>query len=187
MGDEALNKYAIIGIIAVVALSSALAFLSGRMYQEGVYRSHYQELLNGWLFYGDLLFKMNLTSMEPTISIDDVVIVENVADVGAINVGSYGDIIVFYKPKTMANSVDALITHRAINRATRNGVTYFRTKGDANTTSDFWTSDYRGEEYSWQGMVSEKLLVGKVVDIVPSSFLLEDSVPYMCAGARIVQ
>lgn len=180
--DKALNKSVIIAIFATVALASGLVFLACMTFQERLYRLYYRELLDGWLFYGDLLFKMNLASMAPTIDIDDVIVIKNTTDVSEINVGTYGDIIVFYKPKTTANSSDSLIVHRAINKVTYNEVTYFRTKGDANTTSDLWPSDYRGEEYSWQGMISEKLLIGKVIDTIPSNVLSEDSVPYPPSG-----
>jgi len=173
-----MKKYVLIEIFVTVALASALVFFACVTFQERLYRLYYHELLDGWLFYGDLLFKMNLGSMEPTINLADVVVIKNTTDVSEINVGIYGDIVVFYKPKITANSSDSLIVHRAINKVTHNGVTYFRTKGDANTTSDSWPSDYRGEEYSWQGMISEKLLIGKVVDIIPSSVLSEDSIPY---------
>ena len=177
-----MKKYVLIAIFATVALASGLVFFACVTFQERLYRLYYRKLLGGWLFYGDLLFKMNLGSMEPTIDIDDVVVIKNTTDVSEINVGTYGDIIVFYKPKITADSTDVLIVHRAINKGTHNAVTYFRTKGDANTTSDSWPSDYRGEEYSWQGMISEKLLIGKVIDIIPSSVLFEDSVSYPHAG-----
>jgi signal peptidase I len=177
-----LNKFAVIGLFATVALASGLVFLACMMFQERLYRLYYRELLDGWLFYGDLLFKMNLTSMEPTIYMDDVIVIKNITDVSEINVGTYGDIVVFYEPKTTGNSSDSLIVHRAINKVAHNEVTYFRTKGDANTTSDLWPSDYRGEEYSWQGMISEKLLIGKVIDIIPSNVLSDDSVPCSPSG-----
>jgi len=180
--DKTLNKSVIIAIFATVALASGLVFLACMTFQERLYRLYYRELLDGWLFYGDLLFKMNLASMAPTIDIDDVIVIKNTTDASEINVGTYGDIIVSYKPKTTANSSDSLIVHRAINKVTHNEVTYFRTKGDANTTSDLWPPDYRGEEYSWQGMISEKLLIGKVIDTIPSNVLSEDSVPYPPSG-----
>jgi len=183
-GDWVLDKYALVGIFVAIGIASALVFFACVTFQERLYRLYYRELLDGWLFYGDLVFKMDLGSMEPTISIDDVVVVKNTTDVNEINVGTYGDIIVFYKPKVTANSTDALIVHRAISKVVHNGLTYFRTKGDANITSDSWPSDYRGEEYSWQGMISEKLLIGKVMDIIPSSFVSEDSGRYAPSGLK---
>ena len=58
----------------------------------------------------------------------------------------------------------------------RDGITYFRTKGDGQgvhkwpeilnvSECDTWY-DYR-ENYTWNGMISEKLLVGKVVFRIP--------------------
>jgi len=173
-----LDKYALVGIFVAIGIASALVFFACVTFQERLYRFYYRELLDGWLFYGDLVLKMELGSMEPTINIGDVVVVKNTTDVSQINVGTYGDIIVFYQPKVTANSTDVLIVHRAINKVIHNGLTYFRTKGDANTTSDSWPSDYRGEEYSWQGMISKRLLIGKVIDTIPSSFMSEDSVRY---------
>lgn len=126
----------------------------------------YQKLLDAPS--GDLLHEMPSASMEPTINIGDLLVIKNTTDVSEINVGTYGDIIAFYKPKFTADSEDMLIVHRAIDKITQNGVTYFKTKGDANAGFDMW-SDYRGEEYSRGGMVSEKLLIGKVIDIIPSS------------------
>ena len=169
-----MDKYALVGIFAAIGIASALVFFACVTFQERLYRFYYRELVDGWLFYGDLVFKMDLGSMEPTVNIGDVVVVKNTTDVSQINVGAYGDIIVFYQPKVTENSTDVVIVHRAINRVIHNGLTYFRTKGDSNTTSDFWPSDYRGEEYSWHGMISERLLIGKVIDIIPSSFVSED-------------
>jgi hypothetical protein len=43
------------------------------------------------------------------------------------------------------------------------GIVFFRTKGDNNTSADSFVSDYRGENYSMNGMVSDKLLIGKFI------------------------
>lgn len=176
-----MKKYVLVGIFATVALISAFIYFAFVMFQTRLYHSRletiYQNLLDG-----DLAFKMNSEDMEPTINLDDVAVIKNITDTNEVNVGTYGSIIVFYQPKVTANSSDILIFHRAINKVTVYGVTYFRTKGDASTASDFWPSDYRGELYSWQGMISEKLLIGKVIDIVPSNVSFVDSVPYPPSG-----
>jgi len=176
-----LKKYVLVGILATVALVSAFVYFAFVMFEARLYHSRleaiYQDLLDG-----DLLFKMNSEDMEPTINLDDVMVIKNITNINEVNVGTYGDIIVFYQPKVTANSSDLLIFHRAINKVTVSEVAYFRTKGDASTASDFWPSDYRGELYSWQGMISEKLLIGKVIDIVPSGVSFVDSVPYPPSG-----
>jgi len=80
-----------------------------------------------------------------------------------------GGIIVFHKPRSIEALPDELIVHRAIANKTMNGLVYFRTKGDGSAGSgDYWGPDYRGENYSSQdGMISEKLLVGKVILRIP--------------------
>lgn len=77
-----------------------------------------------------------------------------------------GDIIVFHKPKGSVLSIDDLIVHRVIENKTENGLIYFRTKGDGNGSPDDW-NDYRGESYTSEGMISQNLLVGKVIMRVP--------------------
>ncbi len=109
---------------------------------------------------------------EHTLHIGDLIIVQGV-DPKDIKAAAYpeGDIIVFHKPRSNAADADELIVHRAIANVTRedNGLIYFRTRGDGSPSpsGDQWSWDYRGENYSWSGMVSEKLLVGKVVLRVP--------------------
>jgi len=83
-----------------------------------------------------------------------------------LSAGSYpsGDIIVFHKPKNEESAQDVRVTGRVVSIVDGgNGTMYFRTKGDGNPTEDNWSEDYRGEDYCWNGMVSEKLLIGKVV------------------------
>jgi signal peptidase I len=95
--------------------------------------------------------------MTPTLNIGDLIVVQGVFNACEINAAQYpeGDIIVFRKP----GAESELIVHRAISKVENNGVWYFQTKGDRNPTSDNWQT--------WNGMVSEKLLVGKVVKVVP--------------------
>ena len=161
----------------VVVASVFLGFFAGVTYQK---------LLDAPS--GDLLHEMPSASMEPTINVGDLLVIKNTTDASEINAGTYGDLIAFNKPKSTTDSEDVLIVHRAIDKVTQNGVTYFKTKGDANAGFDMWSPDYRGEEYSLGGMISEKLLIGKVIDTIPSSVSFEDSVPYppsqnICASA----
>jgi LPXTG-motif cell wall-anchored protein len=83
-----------------------------------------------------------------------------------------GDIIVFYSSQTNSSDTRVIYGHRAIEKVTNNQtrITFFRTKGDNNAGPNNFAADYRGENYSWNGMISEKLLIGKVVGISkPSS------------------
>jgi len=80
-----------------------------------------------------------------------------------------GEVIVFYDPKESRPSISLpvagevhLIVHRAVSKVENNGTWYFQTKGDNNTPNDFW---YGSETLN--GMISEKLVVGKVVGKVP--------------------
>jgi len=107
---------------------------------------------------------------EPTLHFGDLIIVQGV-DAKQIKAGFYpeGDIIVFHRPLSSPNTQDELIVHRVVENETRNGLIYFRTKGDGSSgySTDSWPQDYRGFNYSWNGMISEKMLVGKVVMRIP--------------------
>lgn len=104
-----------------------------------------------------------------TLHIGDLIIIQGI-DPKEIKAAPYpdGDIIVFQQTKPSASSPDELIVHRAIHSETNpnNGMVYFKTQGDANSGSDHH-NDYRGENYSWNSMISEKLLVGKVILRIP--------------------
>jgi signal peptidase len=69
-------------------------------------------------------------SMEPILSRGDVIIIQSVSPENINADPVNGDIIVFYKPGT-----NVLIVHRAIQKV--NGG--FITKGDANTSSDYFS------------------------------------------------
>ena len=99
-------------------------------------------------------------SMRPTLDIGDVVLVRNITDVSEINAAPYpnGDIIAFYSPNDLRN----VIVHRAIDSTFWNDTWYFQTKGDYNYGSDFWNGND-----TYMGMISEKLVFGKVVERIP--------------------
>jgi signal peptidase len=105
----------------------------------------------------------------PTLHTGDLIVVQGV-NPKEIKTSPYpyGDVIVFQQTKAWENSPDDLIVHRAIESEVNpnNGMIYFETKGDANSGPDHH-DDYRGENYSWNGMVSEKLVVGKVIFRIP--------------------
>jgi hypothetical protein len=106
---------------------------------------------------------------ERTLHTGDLIIVQGI-DGKDVKTGwdPEGDIIIFHRPKGSEMDVDELIVHRAIANLTYNGLIYFETRGDGSYTDsgDHWT-DYRGENYTYQGYVSEKLLVGKVIMRIP--------------------
>jgi len=102
------------------------------------------------------------TSMLPTLDVSDIIVVQgtNPLEIKAAPELA-GDIIVFYLPYDW----NTRIVHRAIDMVYHDGVWYFQTRGDnrlTNSGADYWT----GPE-TWNGMVSEKLLVGKVVGVIP--------------------
>lgn len=97
---------------------------------------------------------------EHTLHVGDLIIVQGVnpADIKTAPY-PYGDIIVFRKP----GSSDELIVHRAIDNATGpDGKIYFKTKGDGNPSADSHTG-----EGSWNSMVSQDLVIGKVIMRIP--------------------
>jgi signal peptidase I len=97
---------------------------------------------------------------EHTLHVGDLIIVQGV-NPKDIKTGPYpyGDIIVFRKP----GSTDELIVHRAIDNATGpDGKIYFRTQGDGNPGPDSHTG-----EGSWNFMVSQDLVIGKVIMRIP--------------------
>jgi len=110
-----------------------------------------------------LHFRVLSSSMEPTLKGDDIVFVRR-TNVSEIKAAPYpdGDIIVFHKP----DDLRTFIAHRAIEKtAAPNGTIYFRTKGDGSPNAD----SFSGHD-TWNGTISENLVVGKVIAIKhPSS------------------
>jgi len=99
----------------------------------------------------EFYLKIGSGSMQPAINVGDTIRVKRVTNGSLIEVG---DIIVFKKP----NGNDEQIVHRVESKELHDGLWYFKTKGDNNNSEDFWA----GED-TWNGMISEKLLVGKVI------------------------
>jgi len=93
------------------------------------------------------------TSMQPTLNVGDYLIVQGVDDDSEINAGKeIGDIIVFRKP----TDPDEFIVHRAIEKIwnEEEGIYYFKTKGDNNSSSDPWS-------------ITKDDIIGKVVWKIP--------------------
>ena len=139
------NSYVKTILLAAVIIGSVVAFWFGL--QAGL-RTQYP------------LLTVASGSMVPTLNVGDLIAVEGVSDVASLNAGPnpVGDIVVFRRPP--AN--DDLIVHRAINKTLHEGLWYIRTRGDANGAPDFWSGS---DTYS--GMISQNLLIGKVVGKVP--------------------
>jgi hypothetical protein len=126
------------------------------------------------------VFQSNCDSLahpfEPTLHVGDLVVVQGVdaRDVGFTYPNS--DIVLFHSPKSDYYDSGGLVITRVVAKEERNGIVFFRTKGDgvgghtwpeiSNVSEcDRW-NDYR-ENYTWNDMISEKLLVGKVVFRIP--------------------
>jgi signal peptidase len=90
-------------------------------------------------------------SMVPALNVGDLIVVQGGLAVDDI-VANYvtGDVIVFYRP----NGATDLIVHRAVEVDADNNVTFLKTKGDHNPSTDYWK-------------VYESDVVGKVVGVVP--------------------
>jgi signal peptidase I len=114
--------------------------------------------------------------MEPFLYRGDLILVQGGLNYTELNAAPKdaqppGEVIVFYDPKygkvstflPIAGKEARLIVHRAISKVKINGTWYFETKGDNNTHADSW----RGEE-TWDNMISQRLIVGKVIGKVPS-------------------
>ncbi len=101
-------------------------------------------------------------SMVPTLNVGDLIAVQGVENASALYVAPKpnGEIIVFRSPRMEGE----LIVHRAIYGELNpdDQLWYFRTQGDANFGPDNWF----GSE-TWNGMISQNRIVGRVVGKVP--------------------
>lgn len=126
------------------------------------------------------LFQPNCNSLthlfERTLHLGDLIIVQGVNAKNVSSAYPNSDILVFHSPKIDSAESDSLIIRRVITKEERNGTFYFRTKSDGVGVHmwpempdvpecDHWY-DYR-ENYTWTDMISEKLLVGKVIFRIP--------------------
>jgi hypothetical protein len=121
------------------------------------------------------VFQLNCDGLmhpfERTLHVRDLVIVQGV-NCSTVRVAyPNSDILVFHSYDN-----GGLVITKVVAKEERNGIVYFRTKGDgvgvhmwpempSVSECDRWY-DYR-ENYTWHGMISEKLLVGKVVFRIP--------------------
>jgi signal peptidase I len=99
-------------------------------------------------------------SMRPTLNIGDLIVVQGFPNYSEINAvpAPEGTIIVFHKP----SDTEELIVHRAVDKMDVNGTWFFRTKGDNNGSYDVWSG-----EGTLNGWISQRLLVGRVVGVLP--------------------
>lgn len=113
-------------------------------------------------------------SMQPTLNIGDLLIIEGGLTAEDVHVGLQdGDIIIFRDPR---NPSGIPIVHRAIDKFQEREVWYFRTKGDNNANPDSWP-------------VPEDYLIGRVIWHVPllGYFLrfLDETEIYNLAGYSV--
>ena len=112
----------------------------------------------------------------PTLHVGDLIFVQGINPENVNSDYPDSDILVFYSPKQNPNDEDKLIITRVVEKQKVNGILYFLTKSDGKgkhkwpkkpdmTECDYWL-DYR-ENYAYNGMISEKLLVGKVIFRIP--------------------
>jgi len=99
-------------------------------------------------------------SMIPTLNVGDLILVQGVVNYTELKTASKpeGEIIVFRSPRIEGE----LIVHRAVDKEFHDGLWYFATQGDANYGQDLWS----GQD-TWQNMISENRIVGKVVGKAP--------------------
>ncbi len=102
-------------------------------------------------------------SMVPTLNVGDLIVVQgglNPSELRALPKPE-GEIIVFKSPRVDGE----LIVHRAVDKEynDNDGLWYFATQGDANYGTDPWPD----KEDVWNGMISERRLVGRVVGKAP--------------------
>jgi len=97
------------------------------------------------------LHAVTSTSMEPTLQVGDLLVVQGIPNPCEINADpKVGDIIVFREPTNPSR----FIVHRAIRKVNKADHCFFVTKGDNNLSSDPWK-------------VPEDYVIGKVVARVP--------------------
>jgi len=121
------------------------------------------------------VFQLNYDGLthpfERTLHVGDLIIVQGVNAMSVRVAYPNNDILVFHSYDN-----GGLVITKVVAKEERNGIVYFRTKGDgvgvhmwpempSVSECDRWY-DYR-ENYTWHGMISEKLLVGKVVFRIP--------------------
>jgi len=113
---------------------------------------------------------------ERTLHKGDVIVIQGINAKSVEAEYPNSDVVVFHTPKQDPSQEDRLIITRVITKEEKDDIVYFRTKSDGEGTHKWpempdikecerW-SDYR-ENYTWNGMISEKLLVGKVVLRIP--------------------
>jgi signal peptidase I len=117
-------------------------------------------IVSFWLDNPQPFFIVASQSMFPTLEQGDLILVKG------CSIAFVNDIVVFESPRRFQTETTRLIVHRVIKTESINGTVYYKTKGDNNPYPDEWT-DYRGSAYAYNGMVSNKLLIGKVVYVIP--------------------
>jgi len=141
------NSYVVTAILIIIFLGSIFAFFLG---------------LRAALGTEYPLRAVISTSMLPTLDVSDIIVIQGTNPL-EIKAGPEleGDIIVFHSPY----DPDTFIVHRAVSKVYNDGLWYFQTRGDnraTNSGADTWYGPG-----TWNGMISEKLVVGKVIGVIP--------------------
>jgi hypothetical protein len=113
---------------------------------------------------------------DPTLHAGDLIIIQGVESRDVNFSYPESDILVFHTPKSNSYDSGSLVITRVVAKEEKSGLVYFRTNSNgvgvnigsempSASECDHW-NDYR-ENYTLNGMISEKLLVGKVVFRVP--------------------
>lgn len=144
------HNYVKAAILVIIIIGSVIAFQVGLSI---AFRTQYP------------LRYIDSGSMTPTLNIGDLIIVQGFSNASEIKATPYpdGDIVVFQEP----GNPDRFIVHRAIESRYHDNILYFRTQGDASYLSGDRRGDYWSGLGTWDGMVSERLVVGKVVGVAP--------------------
>jgi signal peptidase I len=139
------NSYVKTAILGVIILGGVFGFWFGLRF---VLRTDYP------------LLAVASGSMRPTLNVGDLIVVQGLLNADEVHTAAApnGSIIVFHRPSDPSE----LIVHRAINSIEDHGTWYFQTKGDNNNSPDYWIGTY-----TKSGWISQSLLVGKVVGVVP--------------------
>jgi len=112
----------------------------------------------------------------PTLHVGDLIFIQGIDPKNVNSNYPDSDILVFYLPKQNPNDEGRLMITRVVEKREVNDIVYFLTKSDGEgehkwpETPDMVECDYWldcRENYTYNGMISEKLLVGKVIFRIP--------------------
>ena len=129
------------------------------------FETNFTSLLDNYTFL--IITKMRSGSMEPTLKIGDLLIIQGITGESIYAHSSDGDIIFFHDPR---NYSGIPIVHRSVDKYEVDGTWYIVTKGDNNPTVDDWSwyGYPKGGIYNVAG-VPDSYIIGKVIIIIPNN------------------